>query len=581
MTRKILLGLFIFLNFSILPSSYADDEVIIDRVTQQDAESLNIEIPVDTPPGFHEAIIQITDENQNEVSKVLAFCKTLAGEIKWDNSCSDVTPLVSTEELADISSREALPAYSPAQEPEKTSDLQVSAFAVLAVLSAGGAAAAGAVTSRSTRSEKKSDDNQNDDSGSGDQSNRDQGDLASIAAGKIKALVDSEGHGDRSFTWRTPLRDRTDTLFSSWAEKIGAKSPVLARILIDGTYLRAMLGSLPVLLHFAGLALGFFALADVQFQALPPHISIVLAILIFSYLDASSGALAAFVYLVGTVATGHVTTLDEAMTVLGVSVLFFAPALLASAVRPLRRLVVDFHSAWERATDYLLGALLTGWATAKMVGALNGLAGVQLAITGQAKTIGLVASAMVFVRLGLEDIASRFYPRRVKTLTTSLPTTSTAQKLGSLLVKTALFYLVALPFIGQNKFLILGTLTFLVPELAKLYVAPKVKKFDSLDRILPKGALKIVVMVFVGSFFAQWVSTLFSNPELFLAWSFVVLTVPGLLLTFLGLFAGDGDHSWKSSGLSQWFYRGFGLLIFYAIFLMYNGENLVTLIFGK
>jgi hypothetical protein len=573
MTRKILLALFIFLNVSILPASYADDEVIIDRITQQEAESLNIEIPTDTPPGFHEAIIQVTDENQNEISKVLAFCKTLSGEIKWDNSCSDVTPLFTSEELASISSRDELPTYSPAQEPEKTSDLQVSAFAALAVLSTGGAAAAGAVASRTGKTDNKRDEEQEND--------RDQGDLANIAAGKIKTLVDSEGHGDRSFTWRTPFRNQTDSMFSRWAEKVGAKSPVLARVLIDGNYLRAMFGALPVLLHFLGFALGILALVDVQFQALPPQLSILIAILICSYFDAASGALAACVFLIGTVVTGNITTLDEAMTVLGVCVLFFAPALLTSAVRPLHRLVIDFHSAWERATDYFLGSLLTGWATAKMVGALNGLAGVQLAITGQANIIGIVASAMVFVRLGLEDIASRLYPSRLKTLTTTLPSTSNVQQLGSLLVKGALFYLVALPFIGQNRYLILGTLCFLLPELAKLFVAPNLKKFDVLSRFLPQGALKIVVMVFVGTFFAQWVSTLFSNPQTFLAWSFVVLTIPGLILTLLGFFAGKSNQSWKSAKYGKWIYRGFGLVIFYAIFLMYNGENLVSLIFGN
>ena len=53
MMRKFLLLTLIFLNFSVLPADAAEKKVVIDRLTQSEAEDLDIEIPDDVPPGFH------------------------------------------------------------------------------------------------------------------------------------------------------------------------------------------------------------------------------------------------------------------------------------------------------------------------------------------------------------------------------------------------------------------------------------------------------------------------------------------------------------------------------------------------
>ena len=49
--RKILLLTLIFLNFSVLPSDAVEKKVVIDRLTQAEAEDLDIEIPDDVPPA--------------------------------------------------------------------------------------------------------------------------------------------------------------------------------------------------------------------------------------------------------------------------------------------------------------------------------------------------------------------------------------------------------------------------------------------------------------------------------------------------------------------------------------------------
>ena len=57
--KKLLLLVLIFLNLTVLPSDAVEKKVVIDRLTQAEAEDLNIEIPDDVPPGFHSITIEL------------------------------------------------------------------------------------------------------------------------------------------------------------------------------------------------------------------------------------------------------------------------------------------------------------------------------------------------------------------------------------------------------------------------------------------------------------------------------------------------------------------------------------------
>jgi hypothetical protein len=73
MMRKLLLLTLIFLNFSVLPADAAEKKVVIDRLTQSEAEDLDIEIPDDVPPGFHSITIEVYDDNGTVSQKEIEF----------------------------------------------------------------------------------------------------------------------------------------------------------------------------------------------------------------------------------------------------------------------------------------------------------------------------------------------------------------------------------------------------------------------------------------------------------------------------------------------------------------------------
>lgn len=578
MMRKLLLASLFILQLSILPS-WGADTVLIDRVTSAEAEQLDIELPNDVPPGYHEVVIEVSDATGVVDQKVLTFCKDLDGNIDWASNCPNLARMYSQDELAALTQRAELPSYDPAQEPEKSKDLAVTAFAALAALSTAGAAAGAGNTSSSSEDSGKDKDGEE---GSGDDSsNEEQDDLASISAGDLDKIDRGPGKGDLSNTWRHSLTPKSDALFAGAVTLISRHLPLMARTIADGTYLRAMFGSLASLTVIPGIALGVLAAIDTSGQALPPSLWIVMAIIALANLDALAGFASGLVFTLGVLVAGNLSSRDEILTVAGLYIIFYAPALLASAIRPLRRLASDRDDSWERVTDYALGLLLSGWTMSKLIGGLNALAGVQLLITFHAKEIAWWTAVFVLVRMVLEDYASYNYPERISAVSGEFRKQDTVHKVISLELKIFIFVELAMPFVGFNIKLLLGTILMAAPTIIGLTIGHKLPKTSVLYRLMPTGAFKIVAMVFIGTFAAAFIQGLFSSPRTFLEWSFVALAIPGLILSILGKMAKEPDNDWKKSPMGNTAYRVLGIIVFVLLIQIVRGVDLYAAVFGN
>ena len=585
MIRKLMLAILFILQLSILPS-WGADTVLLDRLTSSEAEDLDIQIPADVPPGYHEVVIEVYDDGGTVDKKILTFCKDLNGKIDWASNCPDLVRMYSEPELIPITDRSDLPAYDPAQEPDKSKDLQVAAFAALAVLSAGGAAAASQNSGSDTNGRREEDSSgdgtdENSQDGSEDKSNEESDDLASVSAGDLRKIERDPGVGDLSRTWKAPLTERSDALFSGLISFISPYSPIIARTVADGNYLRAIFGSLSSILLIPGAVIGVIALQDTSGQALPPATWIVMAIIALGTLDALAGFVAGIIFAVGVIISGNFASRDEILTIAGLFIIFYAPALLASAIRPLRRLAQDRDSLWERATDYGLVTLLSGWTMFKMIGALNALAGVQLVISFAASEIALWTALFVLIRLLLEDLTTYLYPVRLSKTSGNFIEPSTLQRVISLEIKIFIFVEIAMPFVGYNTKLLLGTIIFAIPSIVGIFFDDRLPKLPVLHRVLPNGAFKIVAMVFIGTLAAGFIQGLFSDPRTFLAWSFVVLAIPGLILSMLGKMARKPATDWKMTPLGNTAYRILGVLVFLALIQIVRGVDLYATVFGK
>lgn len=539
--RKALIAFMAFAAVFIASGAAVADEVIIDRLSQSEAEALNLDIPDDVPPGFHVVEVEISDDSGIVETKELAFCKNEDGSISWANSC----PALKVDQATQPQDQSQSVTFEAAEE---TVGLTIAALALLSVLGI-----------RRERDEE-----------------REQGELSSIDSGDLRAFDGIQGVGDRSITWRTFGTSWLDKASVDAAVRLSRRSTLLSRAISDGTYLRAMIGSTSLLAYVLGLVLAVLILIQVDAQALPPSYVLLLLVMALGVFDALAGMLVAFIYFAGVAIAGGITNLDSALTVLGVSVIFFAPALLASSIRPIRRRITDMDLAWERVTDYALAVLLAGWAVSKMVSALNGLSGQDLAITAQASAIGVWAGLLIAVRYLLEDIATYLYPYRTLLLTPNSSEPTMLMQHVSVVVKATVFALVALPFVGPNTQLLVGTLLFIVPALLSLNVGQRLPQSQLVQRVMPNGALKIVVLVFLAGTFTAWVKGLFDDPDLYVAWAFVLAAIPGLFFTVAGWVSAPSDLAWRENSVGRWVYRVAGVAVFTVLVQIVRGTDIVA-----
>jgi hypothetical protein len=549
--KRFALYVLLLLNFLILPSAEARQDVVIDRITQAEAEDLNIEIPDDVPPGHHSITIQVYDDKGTISEKEIPFCKDNEGVVQWDDKCPDLkidTP--ATEDPIPVKSIKAgLQPYDPLGDPETTKGLQIAAFAALAALTS------------IKRNEKQDDEEQDQES------------LQSVSSGALKLLKDEPGKGDLSNTWDNRYTDETDYVFVSLAHRFNRFSPLLTRTVQDGNTVRAIIGSWAALLMPIGLILGTVAAVNTGGQALPPAWGIVAAIMAVAIYDAFAGFIAGFVFFVAALVTGNITNRPEFLTAIGVMVLFFAPALLASAFRPFRRLVRNQDDLWERITDYALGTLLTFWVITKMVAAMNGLARLELPITSHGTQLAVIAAGLLLLRVALEDIAVEHYPMRLRALHVEIKKPSHKQKIRSLVFKIFVFFVMAAPFVGSTLNLVLGTLLFAIPQITSLSLEDNLPK-KKLH--LPKGVFKTIVMIFVMALVSNMIEGAFSSPAAFLKWSFVVMALPGFFLHYLDAITDAPETDWKTTEKGRKIYRIGGVFIFILMVLVVKGVDLAS-----
>jgi hypothetical protein len=611
MIKRFLLIVFFSLNLFVAPT--VADEKVAEITTVDELQDVQIDVPDSLPQGTHSVVVQVTDPDSGEVSEEeVFFCKDTNDEIQWDNNCPDLTAtgvpaetlvikqtviggvtvdvVVDPELLEGITNPEDLPNYNPISEPEKAAETQVAGFAALSVLSAGGAAAAAAAGGSSSGGGGDAPGKSGGSSSKGVQRLREEEEdeeapFTPEDAAKAKRTLNDAftgvalGIGDRSRTWRAPFTNQSDAGFMSAAISASRFAPLLGKILNDASYLRAILGSLSLLTIPAAIFLGIQALVTSDSQPIPPVWQIFVAIALLTLVDSFAGLIAVLIYSLGVFVSGNVNSLSGVLTVLTVSTICVSPSIMASSFRPFRRKVSAGHTFWERAVDYVLGTVLTAWTISGFINALNAISGKQLAILAYATTIGVIVGAGIFVRMVLEDLATYLYPHRTAQLAVDLQKPAPLQQYISMTVKALIFAVVMNTFVGLNLPLLIGTILFIMPNLAKLRVGHLLPKSRMLHFAIPKGGLRIAVITTMGTLFARFSENLFTDPQVFLTWGFVLLSIPGFILGSLTLISDDKNAgTMREDKVGKWIYRIVGVYVFYLILQIAQGKDVIEAI---
>jgi hypothetical protein len=349
--------------------------------------------------------------------------------------------------------------------------------------------------------------------------------------------------GDRSATFKAPGRAFADRISLRLPNRLAAFSPLLARVMNDGSYLRAIFGALGLLVPIAGLALGILGAINIGYQALPPATGLTIAIIVLGIADVLAGFLAALAYSVLVIAGGGIHGLPDIRSLIDTDILFFSMMMVVSATRSLRRAPAASATEWyDRGSDILIGGLLGMWALTKAIGVLPALAGVYVPIAAHTEEIAFVVLGCIMIRYCFETLAAHWYPQR---LTHVAPAEvkrppHTVLWIG-IIGKTAIFTFFAESYMGNVWELYAGAALLLLSMALAVYedVLPN---WPRVRKLVPAGLVGVIFGMAVGNWSYQALGHVFrSDPSQLAAWSFLLISIPLLMVQAIGTAARNGE----------------------------------------
>jgi hypothetical protein len=318
---------------------------------------------------------------------------------------------------------------------------------------------------------------------------------------------------------------------------------VVSKVINDGAYLRAMAGSLSMLLPISAGILGAVSIALNNGEVLTPTWTIFLVIAVLGIFDALAGFVGSVTFVLGTVLLIGFDQASELRLLIGVLLVGFGPALLSNAFRQIRkRPESDTSYFWERLVDLAVLPFIGGWTVSSMVSVLPALAGLTLPVANHVNDFAIAIAVAMFLRVLLEEFVGRTFPYRLSILhPVELPQPPIQQKFVALVIRLAIFIFVSGALMGNTWQTWVGSLLFILPTFLGWY-SKKLPNLPALWRILPSGipglALSMIIASATTAAVGAWLG---SSPQL-AQWSFVILPIPMLILSILGLFGRHGNE---------------------------------------
>jgi hypothetical protein len=455
--------------------------------------------------------------------------------------------------------------YSPASEPTKTVNLEIAAFTLLTLAGGGGLAAAGmggalggsrrgAIAAAAAAKAAETSEPREEREGEKEAT---EGKLADYELDEAGHDQDAMAAGDRSWTWRAPGFRILDAVSAGLPLRLAGRSPLLARVTTDASYLEAIFGALSMVAPILGAVLAILALRDVGGQALPPSLGLTLALIVLGVLNAEAGLAAVAVFVAGVAVEGNLNSAGAIRTILGLAALWFVIPIVASAARPLRRSPSEnLEQRWDRAADFVIASLVGAWAVMEIVNGLPGLAGSQVSVATQANVCAVVVLAALFGRWLAETLAADLYPHRLITVQPEeIPESGPLQRLGASVLRTAVFAFVAYAFVGPVWQLFAGAALYLVPQVLHVF-ADRFPSSPAVFRILPRGLVRIVLVLMIAKGLKSLAFGITGDPKEIVADGFVLVALPLLLLGLLDVFGREGPRNHL-----RWHHRIAGVLL--------------------
>jgi len=535
-------------------------------------------------PGSHTVVLRSTGADGQPIETASGLSIGPDGAILAIELGVDASTLVAPA----LPASPKAPAYTPVKALDQPAAVVVTAIAGLTIASAIGASvASGLAMGESGSGEARSKDDagtgrQRSGSGEGDQSE-------GSVEGEVRAMQDDfedaevetvrsrglrtrftptgEAPGDTSALHRTPGTHLVDGVAYAGVLLAAPRSPLMARAIADAAPVRAMIGSLSMILPLAAIGLGVASVVMQDGVAQPPVLAILIPLLVIGVLDALAGLLGWLAFALGVVLQGGIVGWESVRTLLGLALLIVGPALIASSFREVRRPPGSAADPWERLVDFVVVPLLGGWAGMNIALALPSLGGAAFPISERANLVGLTIMIGLVAKVALEEAAARWFPERMAAvLPRRTASPGASQRVASALLRTAVFLFVSAAFVGNVWQLWVAGALFLIPAL----LAPLANRLPNNSRLwqaLPDGVPKVGVLLLVSWAISSLALTELGDSPAYAQVAFVVLAIPGFILSILGLVARGPrgqDVRWYRRPSMTWLYRIGGVAVLLA-----------------
>jgi hypothetical protein len=293
-----------------------------------------------------------------------------------------------------------------------------------------------------------------------------------------------------------------------------------------------------------------------------------LAMAAIGIFDAFAGVVAATLFVGGSMLvlafTGGLADLGGWRVFIGVALSLFGPAFLITGFRSLRRKPeASFAFWWERIADFLICAFLAGWLLSSVAKTLPALAGHTMAVANHVQDFALIAAVAAIVRVLLEDLAVRAYPRRSGWHSQiRVPNPNPLSKTSGLVFKFALWSLIASAMFGFNWQIALGVVLFLAPSVLNIF-ASRLPNSKLIWKIMPSGLPGMALSLFLASASASGVALLIGSTPEVAKLGFMLMPIPLLIPGVLKEFGRNGGPgAVRPSRKNKWVYRIGGVVVY-------------------
>ena len=374
------------------------------------------------------------------------------------------------------------------------------------------------------------------------------------------------GRGDNLGAWSLAALIFLDKPTRNWTRRTARFSPLLSKLLNDGIYLRAMLGSISVLPLIAAVVFAVLGLQENASTLLHPPVPLFIAIGLIGLFDSFAGIVGISVFILGSLPLVDPTSLEDWRMLAGTAVAGFGPILIARSIRNFRRRPIQgVDGLFARIGDIAFASLMGGWVAGLVFRALPALTGLTVPAANYVATFQVLATIAIALRIVLEDLAARNFPHRMDALAPDVvPEPPRAQVVTSLVLKYLLYVFVASAFMGLGLVVWIAAAMFMIPTLLD-FVKDKLPVSRTLWRWLPVGLPGLAMILGLEILLENALSVPFGENENFsiiFIFSLISMLIVLNLLGALGRSGRPGEQRLFEKQSMRWIARLGGLVTF-------------------